>query len=118
MSDKKEGKKFSDYYNNPEWKEKFLKRARERVLCACGRQTTRSNRSKHEKRPIHLGWLARQQQNQMTDLITKIKGNDHEDFLKHVALTFASFKKEERDKVMKQLEDDDMMSETETETNV
>jgi phosphoenolpyruvate carboxylase len=41
------------YYSQPEWREKLLKRQREKVLCECGKRISRANLSKHIKTEKH-----------------------------------------------------------------
>jgi hypothetical protein len=93
----KQRKTFADYYNNPEWKAKFLARNKELIKCICGRDVTRGNLAKHRERSIHLAYLAKQQQSKLLDVVkdgldTK---QDSESFIRNLAITFEKFRDEQ-----------------------
>ena len=45
--EKKQRKKFKEYYADPEFKKRHLEYVNEKIECACGRSISRSNYSKH-----------------------------------------------------------------------
>ena len=53
MESKKEYKKFTDYYSDPEFRKRHLAYVNTEVLCECGTNTKRSNLSRHRKTTIH-----------------------------------------------------------------
>jgi hypothetical protein len=53
-TNKKRGSKtFSDYYKDPKFKERFLRRQKERIECECGSFHQRSGIAKHRKTELH-----------------------------------------------------------------
>jgi len=62
MSDteKKTGSKtFKEYYADPEFKKKHLAYVKEKVMCDCGKEISRSNMSAHVKTKLHQKKLDR-----------------------------------------------------------
>ncbi len=51
--EKKQRKKFKEYYADPEFKKRHLEYVNEKIECTCGRSISRSNYSKHLKTPLH-----------------------------------------------------------------
>ena len=52
--EKKQYKKFSEYYQDPEFKKKHKEYMAEHVECACGAKTARNNMPRHQKTQKHL----------------------------------------------------------------
>lgn len=45
---------FKKYYNNPEWRKRYLAYIKERIQCECGAMVQRVQVSRHKKRKKHI----------------------------------------------------------------
>lgn len=50
----KKNKTFKDYYNDPEWRDRHLKRLSEKIKCECGAMVSRSNMLRHKTTKKHI----------------------------------------------------------------
>ena len=51
---KKPVKKFTEYYKDPEFKEKHQKYIKEKIACDCGKSVMRVAMAKHKRTKVHL----------------------------------------------------------------